>query len=128
MSTGKRPDVGSILWRDVTVGNAAEIRDFYCDVVGWNWSPVDMKSYEDFDLKSPDTGETASRICFAQGDNSTMPAQWMVYVAVANLERCMIRCAELGGEVVHGPRKNEATRFCVVRDPAGAVLALMEQV
>ena len=120
MSKAEKPEVGTILWRDLTVGNAAEIRDFYCDVVGWNWTPVDMKSYEDFDLNAPVTGATAGRICQAQGENATMPAQWMVYVAVADLERCMKRCGELGGKVIHGPRTHESTQFCVIRDPAGA--------
>lgn len=39
----------------------------------------------------------------------------------------MERCTALGGTIVAGPRSlGDAGKFCVVRDPAGAVAALWE--
>jgi len=35
------------------------------------------------------------------------------------------RCAELGGHVIDGPREMGGMRFCVIQDPAGAVMALI---
>jgi predicted enzyme related to lactoylglutathione lyase len=46
---------------------------------------------------------------------------------VADLEASMDRCRELGGDVVAGPSgMGSYGRYCVIRDPAGAHLALFE--
>ena len=34
MTTPEQPRIGSIVWQDLTVPNAPEVRDFYCQVVG----------------------------------------------------------------------------------------------
>ena len=34
-------------------------------------------------------------------------------------------CVELGGQVIDGPREMGGQTFCVIRDPAGAVAALI---
>jgi hypothetical protein len=36
------------------------------------------------------------------------------------------RCVALGGQVLDGPRPMGSKQFCVIRDPAGAVAALIE--
>ena len=41
--------------------------------------------------------------------------------------RAAERCRELGGEVVDGPRMMGRHHFCVVRDPAGAVIGLVSE-
>jgi len=45
MSNSDQPEAGTIVWTDLTVENAGEIRDFYCQVVGWRPEPVDMGDY-----------------------------------------------------------------------------------
>jgi predicted enzyme related to lactoylglutathione lyase len=64
-------------------------------------------------------------ICHARGPNAGMPAQWMIYIQVDDLDACVQRCAERGGTVVDGPRELGEHRFCVIQDPAGAVAALI---
>jgi uncharacterized protein len=67
--TESLPPVGSILWRDLTVKDAEDIRDFYASVVGWRWAGHDMGDYEDFDILLPDSGEVVTGICHARGSN-----------------------------------------------------------
>jgi predicted enzyme related to lactoylglutathione lyase len=118
--------VGTLAWRDLTVPDAEPIRDFYKRVVGWEAQGVDMKGYEDFNMIAPGTGETVAGICHARGDNAGLPPQWLMYVVVENLDRSAARCAEMGGEVIDGPRSLGEGRFCVIRDPVGAVCALYQ--
>lgn len=42
MSDSLTPNVkiGGIEWCDLTITNAAEVKDFYCKVVGWNTNPI----------------------------------------------------------------------------------------
>lgn len=35
--------IGQITWHDYTMKDAAELRDFYCKVVGWTTSEIPMK-------------------------------------------------------------------------------------
>jgi predicted enzyme related to lactoylglutathione lyase len=118
------PMVGTICWRDLTVGNAREIAEFYREVVGWETRGEDMGGYEDFHMIPPGTTESVAGICHARGTNADLPAQWLVYVAVEDIDESARKAVELGGAVLAGPRALGGGRFCVIRDPAGAVCAL----
>jgi predicted enzyme related to lactoylglutathione lyase len=120
------PAVGTIGWRDLTVDNAEGLRDFYTSVVGWQSSAQDMGGYSDFSMVVPATGETVAGVCHARGSNADIPPQWMVYITVADVDNSAARCVEHGGEVVKGPAPLAGGRFCIIRDPAGAVCALYE--
>ena len=76
-------------------------------------------------MTAPDTGEPVAGVCHARGANANLPPQWIVYVTVADVEASARRAAELGGAVLDGPRQMDGRDFCVIRDPAGAVLGLI---
>lgn len=116
---------GTINWFDLTVTNAEPIRDFYKSVVGWETSPVDMGGYNDFCMHPEDAGPVAG-VCNAKGGNSGLPAQWIMYITVSNLDASIKNCVELGGKVIFGPKPMGKNRYCVIQDPAGAVCGLFE--
>jgi predicted enzyme related to lactoylglutathione lyase len=120
------PAAGTIAWHDLTVADAETVRDFYAAVVGWQVQPVDMDGYEDFTMAAPGTGEGVAGVCHARGPNADLPPQWLLYVVVEDLDRSVEACSGHGGDVVAAPRPLAGGRFCVVRDPAGAVMALWE--
>jgi uncharacterized protein len=116
-----------VAWTDLTVENAEQIRDFYSAVVGWSASGVDMGGYEDFTMNDPETGVPFAGVCHARGTNAGLPPVWLIYVPVEDLNKSITRCIQLGGQVISGPRGMGAQgRYCVIRDPAGAALALFE--
>lgn len=119
------PTVGSMGWRDLTVDDAENVRDFYRTVVEWDSSPVDMGEYSDFNMHDAD-GNVVAGICHARGTNAGLPAQWLVYIVVADLDRSIAACEAAGGQVVSGPGGAGEGRMCVIRDPAGAVCALYQ--
>lgn len=125
MTDSKKPAVGSITWRDLTVKDAEGVRDFYSKVVGWNASPVEISGYNDFNMNLPGTGETVAGICHARGPNAKLPPQWLMYITVADVVESARRCVDLGGRILDGPRSMGEYRFCVIEDPAGAVAGLI---
>ena len=127
MSTEDKQAVGSIIWADLTVPDAAEVKEFYSQVVGWAASPHDRGQYHDFDMATPDAGNIVTGICHAKGPNANIPAQWMIYILVEDVEESIRRCQALGGQVIDGPHAVGESRFCVIQDPAGAVAALISQ-
>ena len=126
MSNSKEP-IGSISWTDLTVSNAEEVRSFYQAVVGWSSTPVEMDGYNDYCMTSPPDGKVAAGICHARGSNASLPAQWLIYITVADLEQSLKACRSGGGKVLAGPREmTDHGHVAIIQDPAGAVAALFQ--
>ncbi|HJN97107.1 MAG: glyoxalase [Gammaproteobacteria bacterium] len=121
----KPSNIGHIEWMDLTVVDASRVRDFYCSVVGWDNSEVDMDTYSDFNINLPGSFDTVAGVCHARGSNANLPSQWLIYVRVADVKDSAEKCQKLGGKVLDGPRRMAGSNFCVIEDPAGAVMALM---
>jgi predicted enzyme related to lactoylglutathione lyase len=121
----EKSKVGVIEWRDLTVDNAEEVKDFYSKVVGWDSSTLSMGDYDDYCVNLPGSDETIAGICHARGDNAKIPPQWLMYVRVESVMDSVKQCIDLGGAVIHGPLKQFGGDFCIIQDPAGAVLALL---
>ena len=118
--------LGSIAWTDLTVPNAVEVRDFYSAVVGWKFEGLSMGDYEDFVMMPSGSTDGVAGICHARGSNAGLPPVWLIYVTVENLDTSLVAVASGGGEVVSGPRAVGGDKMAVIRDPAGAHLALYE--
>jgi predicted enzyme related to lactoylglutathione lyase len=117
---GDQSRVGKIEWVDLTVPDAESLRDFYAQVVGWKPSPVKMGAYSDYNMCSPADENPAVGVCHARGVNAKIPAQWLIYVVVADLQQSIQKCESLGGKVLGKHGKDH----CLIQDPAGAVMML----
>ena len=120
-------NIGGIGWIDLTVPEAEKVKEFYKSVVGWKDDAVSMGDYDDFNMIKPGSNEPAAGICHARGTNAGLPAQWMIYINVENLDESISSCEEMGGKILSGPKNMSGYgRMCVIRDPAGAVATLFE--
>jgi uncharacterized protein len=118
---------GQIGWMDLTVPDAAAIREFYEDVTGWTATPLSMGDYEDYCMNPPGEEAAVAGICHARGDNTGIPPVWLVYIVVADLDESLRRLDKRGGKVRVPPRSaGPSGRFCIIEDPAGAIAALFE--
>jgi hypothetical protein len=117
---------GDVVWIDLTVPDAERLRDFYQKVMGWKPTEVVMGGYADYIMTHPASGAAVVGICHATGINADLPPQWLVYIRVADLEAGMAACEANGGTVIVKPKPLGSGRYCVLRDPAGAVLALIQ--
>lgn len=84
-----------------------------------------MGGDDDYLIQTKDEKVVAG-ICHARGSNVNIPPQWLVYVAVEDVTASAATCERLGGRILDGIRKMNGKDFCVIRDPAGAVLALID--
>ncbi len=125
MTQGSEPQVGTIVWRDLTVTDASRVREFYSHVVGWRSVGQNMGEYEDYNMNLPGNDETVAGICHARGVNAKVPPQWLIYITVENLDTSMESCKKLGGKIIDGPRDMGNTRVCIIQDPAGAYAGLI---
>jgi len=117
---------GAIGWTDLTVENAAAVRDFYAAVAGWTPQPVSMGEYDDYCM-APAGADPVAGICHKRGVNADLPSQWIMYIVVEDFDRSVQQVRDLGGEVIAGPKGQKGQgRTCFIRDPAGAVAAIYE--
>jgi predicted enzyme related to lactoylglutathione lyase len=114
-------EIGNIIWADLTVNDAPSIRDFYSKVVGWKFDAVGDHG---FNMYPPKGDKEITGICHARGENADLPAQWLLYIVVENLDESIQSCLELGGKIIKEPINAGESKFCVIQDPAGAYMAL----
>lgn len=120
------PRPGEVFWQDLTVDDAEERAEFYEAVVGWEAKQHPMGEYDDFDMELQQAEKTMAGICHARGENADLPPEWLLYVAVADLDECIDAVRENGGSVVSEKRPDDGHPSAVIEDPGGAVLALFE--
>jgi predicted enzyme related to lactoylglutathione lyase len=78
-------------------------------------------------MTPPGETEAVAGVCHARGSNAGLPAAWLIYIVVEDLDAAVERCVALGGAVLRPPTPVTAQgRYCVIRDPAGAVAALFQ--
>lgn len=111
-----------VTWIDLTAPDAEKIRDFYTALLGLRPEPVSMGEYDDYNMVNPETGIPVLGVCHKKGPNAALPAQWIVYFTVLDLEDSVSKAVRLGAEIIDGPRSG----ICVLRDPSGAVTALYQ--
>ena len=122
---------GTVGWFDLTVDNAAVVRDFYMSVIGWQKQGVEMtdgdETYNDYCMLPPGADAPVAGICNRRGVNIDLPSAWMIYFTVTDLEASLNEVQSRGGRVLRDPTPAGASgRFAVIEDPAGAVCALYE--
>jgi len=121
-------EMGTISWVDITVEDAAPLRDFYAAVVGLESQDTDMGGYADFTLTVPGSGHPVAGVCHARGQNTGLPPVWLVYFNVPDIEAAVAAAKERGAAVITGPNTDSegSGGYAVLRDPQGAAFALYQ--
>lgn len=122
----QKKEIGEIAWVDLTVPNAKEVREFYLTVTGWDSDEFNMGDYSDYVVSTPEKKQTVAGIVHARGENADLPPYWLIYIKVRSLEESMEAARNSGGAILAGPKSFGTARFCVVKDPAGAVFGIIE--
>lgn len=128
MEDKKQNNTGSIISADLTIKNADSIRDFYKEVIGWDFDAFEMSddegNYSDYVAKDK-SGNWVGGICHKRGGNKDLPPQWIVYVTVQDIKSSMEACTKLGGKVLKENKNEEGNyTYVLIEDPSGAILAI----
>lgn len=122
-------NTGKILWTDMTVDNADEIRDFYSAVIGWKSEEIEMNKgeYYDFSMYSEDPTSPTAGICNQKGPNKGLPTGWIVYFGVTDIKKSINRAMEFGGEILTEVREMPGYGlYCFLKDPNGHPFAIFQ--
>ncbi|NQZ83654.1 MAG: VOC family protein [Colwellia sp.] len=134
-------NLGDMAWMDLSVPDANHVKTFYQEILGWQSEAVSMSNegedYNDFSMNSvtPTIDSSAEEskgnsqfftgICHAKGANADMPACWLPYFLVADINDAVVKVESLGGSLVTAIKSmGGKDKYVVIKDPAGAVCAL----
>lgn len=120
--------IGTMAWLDLSVSNAAGVKSFYEDVIGWKSENISMGEYDDYAMLEPIKSEAVAGICHAQGVNKDLPPAWLPYFLVADIEVSVAAVKANGGTLVTEIKSMGSDKYAVIKDPAGAVCAIYQKI
>ncbi len=110
----------SLTWSELGTRDVEAAKRFYSAVFGWHPNGDD---YVQWELNGKSIGGCID--LGAMGVPADVPANWLSYFAVTNVDETAERVKELGGTVNMPPADiPNMGRFAVVADPQGAVFAI----
>jgi uncharacterized protein len=113
---------GSLVWTDARLTDPEAGKRFYAAVFGYTFQPV-PGAPDDYGTFQVD-GEVAGGIGGMMGGPPDVPAHWLAYFAVADVDAA-VDAAERGGATVVMRQQDSAFgRMSILVDPFGATFAL----
>src|SRR5688572_13533355 len=119
---------GAMCWSEVNTRDGAATDTFYKRVFGYS-DQTQIGDGDKFDYTVWKNGgeDLCGRMQMTAPDwPDSVPAHWMQYFAVADIDAAVKQIPELGGKVCHGPFDSPYGRIAVVNDPHGAVFSLLQ--
>lgn len=117
---------GSFCWFELLTRDPDGSKDFYQSVLGWGAKRHPYGGGGTYTEWSVDTEPFGGMLDTASGSfPESLPAHWMVYVAVKDTDATAARCKQLGGQILVHPTTIEPGRFAVLADPQGASFAVI---
>lgn len=117
---------GTIIWNELDTPDQKKCGEFYCKLIGWTKKEIDAGPMGIYTIYQQDGVDVAGMM------NPTGPIstpRWSAYIAVDNIEDCAARVESLGGKILVKPHDIPDTgRVCMISDPVGAVICLMQPV
>jgi predicted enzyme related to lactoylglutathione lyase len=113
----------ALIWNELQTRDGANARKFYGSVFGWG----DNEDDGGYVTYAVDGRVQAGMIQMDENFPDSVPANWMPYFMVEDVQATADKAAELGGTVMMPPHAaGEMGTFTVIQDPQGAVFTAMK--
>ena len=113
---------GQFCWNELMTTDVAAAKTFYTRLLGW--TPEPFGEGMDYTVLKKDNASVGGLMKTPQPG---MPAQWLAYVLVEDVDAAAAQAAKLGGKVCKAPFDvPEVGRIAVVMDPQGAAFGLFK--
>jgi predicted enzyme related to lactoylglutathione lyase len=114
---------GSTTWYELSTPNAKQARDFYAALLNLTAEPM-PGGLEYYTLKRGDDMQCG--IMQIDPAGGAMPAMWVSYFAVADIEAAVAAVKKHGGQVMGGIDDSPFGRLAACVDPAGGAFKLIQ--
>ncbi len=125
-----KPKAGEVSWNELITTDSKAAAGFYSQLFGWKTeafsppgAPAGGPPYHLFKM-DPNTMGVGGMM---QSPDPKMPAQWIPYVVVADIDSSLAKATKLGAKTcLPVTAIGEIGRIAVIQDPQGATLGLHE--
>jgi predicted enzyme related to lactoylglutathione lyase len=117
---------GALAWNELGTRDTEAAKAFYTQVFGWSPADNDMGEMGTYTEWKLGEGSVGGMLDITGRVPDEVPAHWLTYFAVEDTDAAVETVKEKGGSVAFGPIDIPAGRFAVVRDPQGAVFAVIK--
>ena len=117
--------VGKFVWFDLLTNDVPGTKRFYGELFNWEFEgePSDDSFYATIKKNGTPIG---SVIYLKRVDEKVSESRWVSYLSVPDVDRAAAHVRDGGGVVLKEPRDfPDRGRIAIVRDPQGAILALL---
>lgn len=116
---------GALTWNELATRDAETAARFYGELLGWEYDTMPMHGTTYRIAKN--AGRPNGGIMEMTDEwPAEVPAHWMVYFNVTDVDRATDRVKELGGGVTVAPKDIGMGRMSVVTDPQGGTFSLFQ--
>jgi uncharacterized protein len=115
----------AVVWNELNTRDPAAARPFYDAVFDWSFEEREFEVGTYTSIKSGEDS-VGGMIDITGRAPDEVPAHWLVYFAVADVDATIAKATDAGGAVVLEPFDiAEVGRIAIVKDPFDAVFAVM---
>jgi predicted enzyme related to lactoylglutathione lyase len=119
-NSGPRP--GDFCWNELVTTSVPAAKKFYAALLGWKTRPFDKGMVDYTIIQKGKTGMGGIMKCPKPG----LPAQWIPYILVADVDATVKKAAKLRGKIFMPPFDVPTVgRIAVLADPQGAAFGII---
>lgn len=117
---------GTFCWNELGSKDLEAAKKFYSELLGWKLSVSTAAGMNYTEISAGDEHIGGMYQLTEECGGADAKSHWMSYVAVDDVDAAAARTAELGGTVCVPPTDiPNVGRFCVITDPTGASISLI---
>jgi predicted enzyme related to lactoylglutathione lyase len=122
---GALKETGAVVWNELNTRGPEAAKSFYADVFGWGFEEREFETGSYTSIKAGDD-TVGGMIDITGRAPDEVPAHWLVYFAVEDVDATVAKATDQGGAIALEPFDiAEVGRIAIVKDQAGAVFAVM---
>ena len=111
-------------WNELMTNNTAECKEFFAKLLGWE--AKDLPMGEGVYTVFTSAGQQVAGMMAIDPTWGAVPPHWMGYISVVDVDASAEKAVQLGGSIKMPPTDiPNIGRFCMIKDPSGAIVALM---
>lgn len=114
-------------WHELNTWDALEARNFYRRTLGWSFEQITLPDGEPYWLARKNGKTIGGVYSLSAPKFKGIPAHWMTYMAVDDLDHAERETTSAGGEVTRPATEIPGIgRVAIVTDASGALIGLIE--
>jgi predicted enzyme related to lactoylglutathione lyase len=120
------PKHGEFMWNEICTTDPEATKAFFTALIGWGTQPMAMPQGGTYTIWTVDDKPVGGLFPMDEEKAQHMPAGWMAYICVDDVDDCVDRVGGLGGRVLAGPFEVEGIgRIAMIADPTGSPVSIM---